>query len=342
MMGLVESYFYLIGSLLLTGYLISVSSSLLNPLLAAIILALALKPMSSKFEQLKIPRLISALLSVLVCIFILLGIVAFFSSQVSNINFELDSLGNSFDGILGKSQTWISEVMGISAAQQTSMLNESFNTLIKNSTAIINSTLSMTTSFITSFILFIISLFFFLYYRRKLVIFLFKITKSKHHSRLKNGLKKIQSVVSSYVLGLSFVIFIIAVLNTIGLWILGIEHALLFGVMAAVLTLIPYVGILIGSFFPALYTLIQTGSLWLTLGVILIFAIVQFIEGNFLTPNIVGRQVRVNPFAAILALVIGGLVLGIIGIMFALPVLALVKVICDEIPPLQPIGFLIE
>lgn len=161
MMTLVVRYFYFIGGLLLTGYLIAVSSSLLNPLLAAIILALALKPMSSKLEQLKIPRLISALLSVFVCLFILLGIVAFFSSQVSNINFELDSLGNSFDGILGKSQTWVSEVMGISAAQQTSMLNETFNTLIKNSTVLINSTLSITTSFLTSFIIFIISLFFF-------------------------------------------------------------------------------------------------------------------------------------------------------------------------------------
>ena len=60
-----------------------------------------------------------------------------------------------------------------------------------------------------------------------------------------------------------------------------------------------------------------------------------------LTPNIVGKQVSINPFAAILGLIIGGMLLGLTGIMFALPVLAILKVICDNIVVLKPIGYLI-
>jgi len=142
-------------------------------------------------------------------------------------------------------------------------------------------------------------------------------------------------------LGLSLIILIVAVLNTIGLLILGIDNAVLFGVMAAVLTLIPYIGILLGALLPVLFALFTKDSLWYPFGVVLIFMLIQFLEGNFLTPNIVGRQVSINPFAAILALIIGAMLLGLIGVMFALPVLAILKVICDEIVTLKPMGYLI-
>ncbi|OEH48849.1 AI-2 transport protein TqsA [Legionella parisiensis] len=166
--------------------------------------------------------------------------------------------------------------------------------------------------------------------------------KEKYHSNLNRILTRILSVVGRYIFGLLLIIFIVALLNTLGLWLLGVEHAILFGVLAAILILIPYIGIFIGSLLPALFVLLTKGSFGYAFAVIFIFIIVQFLEGNFLTPNIIGSQVSVNPFAVILGLLIGGLLLGITGIMFALPVLAITKVICDEIKSLEPIGYLIS
>jgi len=73
----------------------------------------------------------------------------------------------------------------------------------------------------------------------------------------------------------------------------------------------------------------------------MIFASVQFLEGNFITPNIIGNQVSINPFAAILGLLLGGMILGLPGVIFAIPILAMIKVICDSNDHLSPIGYLI-
>jgi len=340
-MSFTVNYFYILASIMLTGYFLAISKTLFNPLLTAFLLALALKPLATKIEQLKIPRLGSTLVTVLFFILIFLGLLIFFSTQLGRMNFEVNTFGENLNGISGKIQNWITELSGINSAQQIAFLKNSFNNILQNSTSFINHTLSATTGFLTSFVIFIISLFFFLYYRAFLVHFLYKIFSPVYHLRLAHTLQKMQIVVSGYIFGLSLVIVIVAILNIIGLLLLGIEHAVLFGVLAAVLTLIPYIGILLGALLPTLFALITKDSVWYSLAVVMTFMFIQFLEGNVLTPNIVGRQVRINPFAAILGLLIGGMILGLIGVMVALPVLAICKVICDEVVDLQPVGYLI-
>ncbi|WP_131783258.1 AI-2E family transporter [Legionella gresilensis] len=340
-MTFLKKYFYLLASIMLTGYLLSVSATLFNPFLAAFILALALKPFASLLENYKVPRLLSTIISVLLLIIILVALIIFFQAQVRNIDFELGNFSQNIIGIPTKIQNWITSILGVTQEQQQSILMEGLTTVVKNSSVLINRTMSFTASVFTALLIFTIVLFFLLYYRKNLVLFLFKFTPLKNHLALQRILKRGQFVVEHYIFGLFLVIFIVGVLNTLGLWLLGIEHAILFGVMAAILTLIPYIGIFIGSLFPAIFALLTKGSLGYMLSVIFVFMFVQFLEGNFLTPNIVGRQVSVNPFVAILGLFVGGLLLGFTGIMFALPVLAITKVICDEIEPLKPIGYLI-
>ncbi len=329
------------GSVLLTGYLLVNSTSLFNPLLAAFIVALVLRPFATKLEYIKVPRLGSTFISLMLFILVFFGLVIFFSSQIRNIDFEIRSISDTFNGMPGKIQNWLTDLLGISLEQQISLLKDALNALLKNSASFVNSTLQATTNFLTSFVIFIISLFFLLYYRSFFVSFLYKVVKSQDHVKLSKILNMIQAVVSSYVLGVLLVILIVATLNILGLYALGIANAIFFGVMAAVLTLIPYIGILLGALLPIVFALVTKNSFWYPLGVLLVFMLVQFIEGNFLTPNIVGRQVSINPFAAILGLIIGGMLLGFTGIMFALPVLAILKVICDNVSALKPMGYLI-
>lgn len=340
-MSFLIPYFYLLGSLIFTGYLLVAGKSLVNPLLTAWIVALALKPFAARLERINLPRFASTFITVIISISILFILVAFFSLLIKNIDFELGGLATRLNNTPLRVQTWVNNMFGINPEQQHSILKDSFINVVKNSSALINQTLAFTTNFLASLVFFMITLFFFLYYRTLLIDFLYKTIKSVYHARLTIILKKLQGVISNYVLGLLLIISIVAILNSIGLWVLGVEHAILFGVMASVLTLIPYVGILIGSLLPAVYTLLTTGSIGFAAMVIGVFMGVQFLEGNIITPNIVGRQVSVNPFAAILALIIGGLVLGVTGIMVSLPILAVFKVICDEVSTLQPLGNLI-
>jgi predicted PurR-regulated permease PerM len=134
---------------------------------------------------------------------------------------------------------------------------------------------------------------------------------------------------------------IIAVLNTVGLLLLGIEYAFFFGALAAFLNIIPYLGIIIGSILPIMMALLTKDSIWYAVGVAGAFTAVQFLEGNFITPNIVGSKVSVNPLAAIVALIFGGMLWGPSGMILSIPFTAIVKVILDNIESLEPFGFLL-
>lgn len=334
-------YFVMLASTVLTCFVLVVAKPILNPLLAAFIFAFLLRPLSALMERIKIPRILSTIFSILLILMVITGLSFFFSSQVETVSSDMDSLVNTFNAVIDKLQQWTAAQFGIAPHDQIVYLKSSLTTLLKDSSTFFRSTLSATAGFFTAFFLFILALFFFLYYRTFFATFLYQVFRRENHQRVEKTLSKIEKVVGRYVLGLFMVILTMATLNIIGLMIIGIKHALFFGALAAVLTIIPYVGILIGSLLPILFALATTDSLWYPLGVLLLFVSVQFLEGNFITPNIIGNQVSINPFAAIVGLFVGGMLLGVIGVIFALPILAIIKVICDEVTSLKPIGFLL-
>lgn len=335
-------YFFILASLVLTGYLLIIGKALFSPILSAMIVALLLLPLSNVFERWKINRGISAVLSIVVVLAILFGLSFFFTSQIGRITSDFNAIGDRFYELIDRSQVWMEDTFGVAPKEQTVYLKNSLNTFMRNSTSAITQTLAATADFFTAFFLFLIALFFFLYYRSFFVAFLYRWFTPEKRPEVAATVHKIELVVRSYIIGLLTVIFIVAVLNSVGLMVLGIDHAIFFGALAAVLTIIPYIGIFIGSILPILFALVTKDSLWYPLGVAILFWAVQFLEGNFITPNIVGGRVSINPFAAIIALFLGGMIWGALGMILSIPLLAIIKVICDAIEPLQPIGFLLD
>lgn len=335
-------YFIILASLVLTFYLLIIGQPILSPMLAAMIVAILLRPLSAKMEKIKINRGGSSLLSILFVLVALSGLSYFFSTQIGSITSDLNSIGARFNELIDSGYSWMENTFGVKQQQQTRYLKDSFNSFLENSTTAFTRTLSATADFFTGFFLFLICLFFFLYYRRFFVAFLFKWFNPENYTTLSTTIRKVEMVVRSYIVGLFTVIIIVAILNSVGLILLGIDHAIFFGVLAAVLTIIPYIGILVGSLLPILFALVTKDTLWYPVGVALLFWGVQFLEGNFITPNIIGGKVSINPFAAIIALFMGGMVWGALGMILSIPVLAIVKVICDTVPSLQPIGFLLD
>ncbi|MDZ7848976.1 MAG: AI-2E family transporter [Owenweeksia sp.] len=327
--------------MVLTGYLLILGRSLINPLITAFIIALIVKPMGSRMESWGFSRGLASVLSILIIFILLAGLSMFFSMQINNITNDLDTIGNRFSKVIDQTYQFIEKTLGVKPEEQTAYLKDGLQRLLENSSSFFQNTLSATAGFLTGFFLFLIGLFFMLYYRSFFVSFLYRSFKDGKHAQVQKTLYKVEGVVRSYILGLFLVISIIAVLNTLGLTLLGIEHAVFFGVLAALLTVIPYVGVFIGSLLPVIFALVTKDSLWYPLGVVLLFGFVQFLEGNFITPNVVGDKVSINPFAAIMSLFLGGLLLGTIGMIFAIPLLAIAKVICDSIESLKPIGYLL-
>ncbi len=153
--------------------------------------------------------------------------------------------------------------------------------------------------------------------------------------------KEVEAVAHGYITGLLLVTLIVAILNTTGLLILGIKHAIFFGLLSGILTIIPYVGIFIGALLPAVMALITKDSAWYAVGVVAVFAVVQFLEGNFITPRITGSKVSINALAAIIALVLGGKILGITGMILAVPAIGILKILLAYSTRLKPFVILL-
>jgi predicted PurR-regulated permease PerM len=148
-------------------------------------------------------------------------------------------------------------------------------------------------------------------------------------------------VTRQYLLGLAKMIFCLWIMYGLGFTLLGVENALFFAVLCGLLEIIPFIGNLVGTSLTVLFAAIHGAGIPVLAGIVIIYGVVQFIQGWILEPLIVGRQVKINPLFTIIALVAGELIWGIPGIFLALPVTAICKVVCDHIESLHPYGFLI-
>lgn len=311
------------------------------PLAFSVLLAILLHPVCSWLERHKIPRIGAIVLSIFALFIVLAGLITLVSLQVGSFGDELPRISQKADVFIDQGLTMGEKYLNISRTEQVSQLKKYLITSLSEGKTFFLNTLLTTTGAISTFILLPLYVFFFLLYRDFFRRFVHKAFHRTDNVLLDNLLKKIYGVIRSYLSGLFLVILIVGVLNSIGLLILGIPHAIFFGFLAGFLILIPYIGILIGSVLPALLSLVTMDSAWYSVGVIGIMAFVQFLEGNFITPNIVGSKVSVNPMAAIVALFLGGQLWGIAGLILALPITAILKVILDTIPSMEPYGFLL-
>lgn len=131
------------------------------------------------------------------------------------------------------------------------------------------------------------------------------------------------------------------VLYGIGFSIAGVKYALFFAILCGLLEIVPFVGNLTGTSLTIIVSLAQGGNSNIIIGILVVYGIVQFIQTYILEPLIVGAEVNINPLFTILAIVAGETVWGIGGMILAIPLLGIVKIICDHIEPLKPYGFLI-
>jgi predicted PurR-regulated permease PerM len=187
-----------------------------------------------------------------------------------------------------------------------------------------------------------IYMFFFLFYRSFFQSFLLKVfSNDNKNTSVKMIIQKLYKVQKSYLSGLFTVMGIVGVLNSIGLLILGIENAFFYGFLASLLLLIPYIGIIIGSLIPAVIALVTKDSAWYAVGVIALFGFIQFLEGNFITPKITGSKVSINALVAIVSIIAFSMLWGTSGMILALPIVASLKILFDNIAGLEPYGFIL-
>ena len=314
---------------------------ILIPVFFAALLALLMLPVAEQFESWNIHRGVSAGISIFLLFLVMSGLIFLLTHQMVSFVNELPELKDEILAKLDRVQVFIEENFGVSSQEQVAYYKAHTTDLLETLAVNLQSIIVATTGTLITVGLIIIYMFFFMLYRDKFKEFLFKITPDTGSVDRDKIILEVSEVTQQYIAGLGIVILILAILNSVGLLIIGIEQAIFFGILAALLNLIPYIGSAIGGILPFIMALLTKDSMWYAIAVAGVMIFNQFIENNLLTPNIVGSKVKVNPLAAILAILIGGMVWGVAGMILFIPLVGILKVIFDNIPSMQPYALLI-
>lgn len=318
-----------------------VTQSVLVPLLFSILISISLFPLANFLERLRLGKAFAAILSVIIAIAIIWALGWFIVHQSIIISKDASAITAKVMSVLERAQAWVEQSFGIERSEIMDQVRDQGNKMASNAGSVITATFGSIGNMVAGVVLVPLFSFFLLYYRDFFREFFFRAFKSIPHAKVDTTLNKIYDVVQSYLLGLITVMGIVAVLNTVGLIAMGIQYAWFFGTLASLLMLLPYIGIAVGSILPALFALAVKDSAWYAVGVIAWFQVVQFLEGNIITPNIVGSKVSINPLMAMIAILLGGMLFGLSGLILALPITATIKVLFDAIPSMEAFGFLI-
>lgn len=197
-------------------------------------------------------------------------------------------------------------------------------------------------SFFGTYLLTFVYIFFTLNYRKHFKHFLLKLFHGDRRQKIEDVITNSANVTQQYLLGKLILIAFLAVFYSIGLGLSGVSNFILVSVLAAIFSIIPYVGNVIGFGMAMVFGYLTSGDPMVLVGISLTFFIGQFIESYIMNPYVVGDKVDLHPFVVILSVIIGNLVWGIIGMILAIPILAIINVIFQNIDPLQPFGFLLS
>ena len=337
--------FYAKASLLLIGVYVFINilfkvQDILLPIIFATIISILISPIINYLVIRNINRglAIAAVLFVLLLVFAVL--ILMLTSQASILNEALPRLSAKFQDLLKQGVSWVSSYFNISVRKINVWINETQSDMFDNSGAAIGLTLTTLGGVLAIVFLTPVYIFMLLFYQPHIIEFIHKLFGSNNESRVSEILSETKVVVQSYLIGLSVEFGMVAALNSIGLLVLRIDYAILLGIFGAVLNVIPYVGGLIAIILFMIVALITKPPIYL-LYVFILYAIIQFIDNNFIVPKIVGSKVKLNAFISLLAVIFGAALWGIPGMFLSIPITAILKLIFDKIPDLKPWGFLL-
>lgn len=317
----------LVGSLLLYF-----GAQLFIPMLFGLLIAFVMYPMCLWFERHHCSKYLAITLCLTIILALSAGLLIILGWQLQKFSGQLPEIVQKINTETIQLKNWLQLNTSFSVSSQEEWLGGVFKNNSDKITGLIGNVFSATTNVL--FLLFLTPVYtaLFLYHRSTFVKFLIIITGYEHEAKLRDVLQQTILTYAGFIKGMTMVYLIVGILNSIGLSLLGIEHALLFGMLTAFMTIIPYIGIILSSLLPIGMALITKDSLWYPAGVIAVFTLVQHLEANVIFPKVVGKQLNLSTWATLVAITAGGILWGFSGMVLFIPMTAILKIIAQNIP----------
>ncbi|HEY4650106.1 MAG TPA: AI-2E family transporter [Pontibacter sp.] len=328
-------------SVLLVALLLYLGKPFLIPIAIASFFAMLLYPLVLRLQKRNIKEPVAALLSLLLLLAVLVVVGALLYFQVRSLQADIPWLEDKVTEKASRLQWLLYETTDLTQHEQEEIIEEKTPDIAK---AVFKSIRDMVVQVLGILLFLFIVLtytFFFLIYQRRIQHFfvMLRLFESQRASRV--TLARISRIIHDYLKGTLTVISLLAAVYALGFWAIGVEHALLFALITALLRIIPYFGSFLGVAFPIAFSLLTSDSFLQPLLVLVFFMLTQLLEANLLTPYITGSRVKLNPLATIAVILLGNLLWGVAGMILFVPLFASLKVIFDRIPHLAPYGYIL-
>lgn len=320
-------------------YGLFIGQDIIEPLGFAFLFAILLRPLEKRLLKLGSNKIVAIIITILIGILCFVALVTFLSKQVASFIKDVPAIKHNLNNLWNQLQNWIYHTLNLSQTEQNKIIEKATSDTMSGLEPL--GTLGTITGSLATLILLPVYVFLFLYYRTLLLRFILECFDEKHSTNVQDVLHEVRYVMQHYITGLLTETSIVAVLNVAGLLLIGAPFAILLGIIAAILNLIPYIGGLIAVVLTALITFSNTGSVTKMIWAIIIFMAVQLIDNNFLVPKVIASRVKLNALISIVGVLIGGALCGVGGMFLSIPFIAICKVIFDRVEGLQPWGKLL-
>jgi predicted PurR-regulated permease PerM len=321
-------------------FILIIGRGLLIPLFLGGYIAMLMIPFCNWMESNKIPRILSGVISLLCAIVIIVGLIFVVILQIRNFARDFDDVSERLQNYLTDLDRLATDLFDADLGVKDGIDRSQLFELLESNSDTVSNFLLNTIGSLAGVVLVPVFIFFMLIYRDHLAEFIARLFYTHDGDDVQEKIKSLRKVVQYYILGVFKVMGILAVMNTAVLYIIGVKHALFFGIFAALLNIIPYLGPFLGAILPFIFAFLTMDGLIYPFMVVVSFTVIQAIESNFLTPKIVGRNVNLNALVTFVGLLLGGAIWGVVGMILIIPTLAIMKRIFDLQESTKPFSFL--
>ncbi len=314
---------------------------ILIPVSFAALISFVLYPVCAWLERKGVGRLTAIILAVALIVILGMLIIALLISQLVSFIEEwpvlLQKINRSFEDI----SRFLVDALGMSREQQRNLFERISGESGGNILPILRSALSASAA--SALMLFLIPVYavLILYYRHQWIHILYRLFPGERQESLQEILLLTIKTYYNFIKGMAIVYLAVGLLNSAGLWLLGVPHPVLFGFVASILTFIPYVGIIAGSLLPVTMAWITYDSIWYPLGVVGIFSFIQYLEANVIFPLAVSSRLNVNALVMLIAIFVGAIVWGMAGMILFVPLVGIAKLIADHNPRWKTVSMIL-
>ncbi len=338
--------FYAKSSILLVGLIafvaiLYIARVIIVPIVFSVIIAILLNPVVNFFTRKWIPRIIAITITLLLTFIIIAIVGVFLVSQISQFGDSWPIIVEKFTAVINNTISWFSEYFNINVEKINEWILQTKGEIVDGSSNAIGKTLLSLGSGLIVLFLIPVYVFMILFYKPLILEFVHKLFGSDKRTQVSEIVNQVKIVIQKYLTGLIIEVIIIAVMDIAALLILGIQYAVLIGIIGALLNLIPYVGGLVAVGLPMMIALATETSPWSALYVLILYYAIQLIDNNLIVPVIVSSKVKINALFSVIVVIVGNALWGISGMFLSIPLLAIVKLLFDHIESLKPWGYLL-